>query len=368
MEKKLTSVGIITMHKSDNYGAVLQSYALVKAIEKVGAKAEIINYIPERFKTSVQFFYVHPRRYNSILKKYIIMAASLPIRALIYYRYNTFLKEYLPVGKNVYYSEEDLETRIPKYDVYMSGSDQVWNPEFEGRIDSAFFLKFAPDTARKVAYAVSFGKGSLSDIEAAEVKKLLSRYDYISVREKSGKEIITNLGFDAEYLLDPTFLLDGNEWRTFSNKRLVKEKYVLVYQLNPNPKLLEIANRIAKEHNLKVVKFSRDVVKKAGVDINMAFQRPEYFVSMIANADYIVTDSFHGTAFSINLHKKFTVVMPPKYSDRLNSILTKLELESRLADEMYDIEPDYIAVEQILKAERKKSIMFLEKCISGDKE
>ena len=233
MEKKLTSVGIITMHKSDNYGAVLQSYALVKAIEKVGAKAEIINYIPERFKTSVQFFYVHPRRYNSTLKKYIIMAASLPIRALIYYRYNTFLKEYLPVGKNVYYSEEDLETKIPKYDVYMSGSDQVWNPEFEGRIDSAFFLKFAPDTARKVAYASSFGKGSLSDIEAAEVKKLLSRYDYISVREKSGKEIITNLGLDAEYLLDPTFLLDGNEWRTFSNKRLVKEKYVLVYQLNP---------------------------------------------------------------------------------------------------------------------------------------
>lgn len=112
MEKKLTSVGIITMHKSDNYGAVLQSYALVKAIEKVGAKAEIINYIPERFKTSVQFFYVHPRRYNSTLKKYIIMAASLPIRALIYYRYNTFLKEYLPVGKNVYYSEEDLETKI----------------------------------------------------------------------------------------------------------------------------------------------------------------------------------------------------------------------------------------------------------------
>lgn len=71
---------------------------------------------------------------------------------------------------------------------------------------------------------------------------------------------------------------------------------------------------------------------------------------MIANADYIVTDSFHGTAFSINLHKKFTVVMPPKYSDRLNSILTKLELESRLADEMYDIEPDHTAVEQILKA------------------
>ena len=188
------------------------------------------------------------------------------------------------------------------------------------------------------------------------------------MREKSGKEIVTNLGLDAEYLLDPTFLLDGNEWRTFFNKRLVKEEYVLVYQLNPNPKLLEIANRIAKEHNLKVVKFSRDVVKKAGVDINMAFQRPEYFVSMIANADYIVTDSFHGTAFSINLHKKFTVVMPPKYSDRLNSILTKLELESRLADEMYDIEPDYTAVEQILKAERKKSIMFLEKCISGDKE
>ena len=366
MEKKSKSVGIITMHRSDNYGAVLQSYALVKAIEKVGAKAEIINYIPERFKTSVQFFYVHPRRYNNVLKKYIIMAASLPIRALIYCRYNTFLKKYLPVGKEAYYSESDLEKKIPKYDVYMSGSDQVWNPEFEGRIDPAFFLKFAPEKAKKVAYASSFGKGSLSDKEAVEVKELLSRYDCISVREKSGKEIVTDLGLNAKYLLDPTFLLDGDEWKAFCNKRLIKEKYVLVYQLNPNPELLERANRIAKKHNLKVVKFSRDVVKKTGVDINMSFQRPEYFVAMIANAEYVVTDSFHGTAFSINLHKKFSVVMPPKYSDRLTSILTKLGLETRLDEEMYDEEPDYISVEEKLKAERKKSIMFLENCISED--
>ena len=239
----------------------------------------------------------------------------------------------------------------------------MWNPEFEGRIDSAFFLKFAPDTARKVAYASSFGKGSLSDIEAAEVKRLLSRYDYISVREKSGKEIVTNLGLDAEYLLDPTFLLDGNEWRTFFNKRLVKEEYVLVYQLNPNPKLLEIANRIAKEHNLKVVKFSRDVVKKAGVDINMAFQRPEYFVSMIANADYIVTDSFHGTLFAINFNIPFvTLLNKNRGVSRIKSLLGTYSLCGRIAYSENDVinicnsAIDWDKVNSIIITERNKGI------------
>ena len=358
----MINVGIITMHKSDNYGAVLQSYALVKTLEKFNVKPEIINYIPERFKTSIQFFYVHPRRYNNLIKKYIIMLASLPMRALIYYRYSSFLKTYIPVGKNTYFSEEELESNLPVYDVYMSGSDQVWNPDFEGHIDPAFFLKFAPDNARKVAYASSFGKSELSETESREARQLLSRFDSISVREKTGKDIVEKMGLEAEYLLDPTFLLSGDEWRALSNKRLIKDKYVLVYQLNPNPKLLKIANQIAREHGLKVVKFSRDVIKKAGVDINKSFQKPEYFVSMIDGAEYVVTDSFHGTAFSINLHKKFTVIMPPKYADRLSSILSKLNLEDRLDIDLYDVTPNYLEVDQILKEERKKSQKYLVKC------
>lgn len=363
----MLKVGIITMHRSDNYGAVLQCYALVKALERIGVSVEVINYIPKRFKPSVQFFYVHPRRYNNRIMKYAIIAASLPIRILIHYRYSSFLKKYIPISKDVFFSEKDLEDKLPRYDVYMSGSDQVWNPDFEGHIDPAFFLKFAPDAARKVAYASSFGKSRLTAEEKDEVKNLLCRYDYISVREITGIDILNDLGINAECLLDPTFLLTGDEWRAFSNKKLIKEKYVLVYQLNPNPQLLEIAKRIASKHGLKVVKFGRDVLKAVGVDINLSFQQPEYFVSMIAYADYVVTDSFHGTAFSINLHKKFTVIMPPKYSDRLTSILSKLGLENRVNEVFYDNEPNYSVVDEILKKERQKSYNYLLQCIRGIK-
>lgn len=362
----MLKAGIITMHRSDNYGAVLQAYALVEVLKKIGVDSEIINYIPKRFRTFIQFLYVHPRRYNgNILKKYMIMLGSIPVRALIKYRYRTFLKKYLPVGEKKYFTEKQLEENTPYYDVYISGSDQVWNPDFEGRLDPAFFLAFAPKNAKKIAYASSFGKKSLNDSEKIIASDLLQKYDAISVREQSGKDIINELGLKAEFLLDPTFLLTGKEWKRFSNKRIVRDKYVLIYQLNPNPRLLEIATYIAKKHGLKVVKFSRDIIKQKGIDINLAFQKPEYFVSMISNAEYIVTDSFHGTAFSINLHKKFTVVMPPKYSDRLTSILTKLCLTDRSNAEKFDDEINYEKIENILIEERKKSIEFLLKNIGG---
>lgn len=362
----MPKVGLITMHHSDNYGAVLQCYALVNALERIGADVEVINYIPKRFQTGVQFFYVHPRRYHNAVQKYLVMAVSLPVRGLIYARYSAFLKRHIPVGKQAYYSEADLENRTPAYDVYLSGSDQVWNPDFEGRLDPAFFLKFAPDSARKAAYASSFGKSELTEAEFSQARQLLSRYDLISVREESGKRLVSQMGLDARYLLDPSFLLTGDQWQDFAATPRLRDPYVLVYQLNPNPRLLEIADRIAKARGLKVVKFGRDVKKRAGVDINLAFRPPEEFVTMIANADYVVTDSFHGTAFSINLHKKFVVVMPPKYSDRLGSILSKLGLEDRLNEDLWDSAPDYVAVDRLLEQERKQSEAFLRQCVYGE--
>lgn len=327
-------IDLITMHRVINYGSVLQTYATVKYLEKMGHEVEVIDYIPKRFRTKNVFLFVNPRRNKSIFHKILFICISFPGRLAHHHIFSSFINNNYKVTDKKYYSIEDLKKDVPYADVYITGSDQVWNSSFENKVDQAYFLDFVPKGKKRIAYAASFGKTELDEYEIDEVKELIHKYDSISVREDSAINILEKLGrYDGQHVIDPTLLLTKEEWENKASKRIIKDKYVLIYQLNPSDKLIKYANQIAKEEGLKVAKFGWDYIKPRGVDINLSYRTPEDFLSAIKYADFIVTDSFHGTIFSLNFNKQFICVAPPKYSTRLESILRETELEYRLIGE-----------------------------------
>lgn len=358
-------INIITMHRVFNYGSVLQTYSLSKYLQNKGHDVEIIDYIPKRFRLKEVLFYVNQTRNKSILHKLFYIVVCLPGRLLHKQIFEGFIRKNYKLTSQKYYNIKDLRDNIPQSDIYITGSDQVWNSGFENYVDEAYYLDFVPKEKKRIAYAASFGKSSLETFEKEQIKELISNYDNISVREDSAIDILESLEYkDAIQVLDPTLLLDREQWEDKASKRLTNQKYVLIYQLNPNPKIVEHANKIAKEKNLKVAKFGWDYLKPKGVDINFAYKKPEDFLSAIKYAEYIVTDSFHGTIFSIKFNKKFICVAPPKYRGRLDSILKKLGLEDRMISDKLSMEKiiediDYNRVNKILLDEKNIAEQYL---------
>lgn len=364
-------IDLITMHRVFNYGSVLQTYATVTYLKNMGNDVEVIDYIPKRFRDKEVFTYVNPRRNKSIFHKIVFIIVSFPGRLLHKILFTNFIKRSYKLTSKSYYSEEDLKKDLPQADVYITGSDQVWNSGFENKVDRNFFLDFVPENKKRIAYAASFGKSKLDKYEIEEVKELISKYDKISVREDSAIEILKNLGRrDAEHVIDPTLLLSKEEWEKKMGKHLTKEKYVLIYQLNPNEKIIEYARKIADKKNIKVAKFGWDYLRPKGVDINFAYKRPEEFLSAIKYAEFIVTDSFHGTIFSLIFNKMFICVAPPKYSTRLESILNEVELNDRLIKGEIEITKilrpiDYKKINKHFIKAREKAKEYLEKAINN---
>lgn len=351
-------IDIITMHRVFNYGSVLQTYALSRYLEEQGYEVEIIDYIPKRFRTKEVLFYVNPSRNKSFVHKLFYIIVSLPGRLMHKKIFETFMNLNYNISKNKYYEIDDLRQNVPQADIYITGSDQVWNSGFENRVDEAYYLDFIPKGRKRIAYAASFGKSSLEEYEYEKIRELINKYDNISVREDSAIEILNTLGYKGGiHVLDPTLLLNRLEWEKKASGKLTKQRYVLIYQLNSNQKILEYANKIAKKNGWKVAKFGWDYIKPKGVDINFAYKKPEDFLSAIKNAEFIVTDSFHGTIFSLKFNKQFICVAPPKYRGRLDSILRKVNLEERIISDDKDFNNikgniDYRYINDILSREK----------------
>ena len=152
-----------------------------------------------------------------------------------------------------YKSEKELESENFDYDVYCTGSDQVWNYGWNERIEYPYYLAFAPESARKISYAASFGKSKLESDEVNETRRLLKRYDSISLRELSGVEIVDKLGIEnSTNVLDPTLLLSGEDWRKISSRKFTKDRYILIYNLNRNPRIDAYAKELSIKTGLEV--------------------------------------------------------------------------------------------------------------------
>ena len=368
MNNKKT-VAYLTRHTVSNYGSVLQAYATQTAIEKLGYDPVCINYYrsDEKPKELVHTLLQCSKWNKNLLTRMIYMVTQKPVYAYAGKRFEKYRK-IVKVTEKEYNTEIELIADPPKADVYLTGSDQVWNTITCDKIDPVFFMSFLINNEKRVAYAASFGGATVKDEDKELITELLKKYSAITIRENSGIEIANSLGVSAKQVLDPTFLLTKEDWEKLLPERSCNEKYVLVYQLHPNKKFDKYAKAFAKSKGLKLYRISHCFhhIVRSGKFI--CCPSIEDFMWYIKNAEYFLTDSFHGTAFSIGFNTQFVNVLPKSYSERISSILELIGYNDRILQSYDDFSItdnriDYSKVNEIIAHEREKSYDILKEML-----
>lgn len=351
----MTTAAVITLHQVNNYGTQLQAYATQ---EKLREYFDNVLFVDYRRQDTYGMGLL-----RSFARGNLIRALAI-LPTLLYWKkvFGGFRKRYLELTDQVYLSESDFANFQDFADVYISGSDQVWNSGWNGGVIPVFYLNFVPDDKPKYAYASSFGRPKLDEQEVAESKPYINRFTAITVREESGLRILQDqYGYTgpAERILDPTLVMPADFWRKVSPPRRIKDRYILIYNLNRDPKFDRYAEQLSKRTGLPIYRFCTrlDQVLRSGKSLVM----PEIFdfVSLVDNAEYVLTDSFHATAFSMNMGTEPICVYPDKYSGRLSEFLKLVDSEQRHARGYNDFDilnrpTDFDNVNRILSTERKK--------------
>ena len=334
----MKKAALITIFRVPNYGSVLQAFASVRLLSKLGYACDIIDYIyPNEWHYSLG-----KRRYReSLVKKAILFFAGklgLKKSARQKIELKKFFTQHLPLTRS-FNSLESLEKNDwTGYDVAVVGSDQVWNPNYHYG-DKAFMLSFIPDNIKKTSIASSFATDSVPEQYQHRFKECLSRFSSITVRENNGKRIILdklNLNIDTDVVLDPTLMVSSEEWLDALDikKNAPGRKYLLVYYLSyafkTAPYIFELAEYLSKKYDMEVRVICGDRIAKKHLKdfINETGCSPQRFVSLFANAEMVVTSSFHGTAFAVNFGKPLAAIVPQGGDDRQKSLLKNLGIEN----------------------------------------
>lgn len=369
----MKKISIITLQNIRNYGSALQAFATQEVFNKICKgkfQVDFLNYYRPGTGTVSERIKVWTKGFNPI-KRLIYSLILLPSMMKEEKVFGTFLDRYLNVQKTMVSTTDEFNKLALDSDIYCSGSDQTWNSKWNSGIIPELFLSFVPDNIKKIAYAGSFGKSKLDEVEIDITKKLLSRYDAISVRENSAVEIVKNLGKDATLVLDPTLQLSRDEWLDKFHIIVDKEKdpYILVYQLNTNKEFDKYAKAFAKRKGLRLVRFCIRHYQMFRGGHPIVIPPVEYFVKLIANAKYVITDSFHATAFSINLNTEMICIYPKEFSGRISNILQLTGLMDRHLKSFDDFSLvdaphiDFDKVNKILQKERIVGESFLSKAL-----
>lgn len=365
-------IGIITIHYGINYGSALQCFALSKYLGITYPKCNIsvINYIPERYRPLKRYFSTNKSVKG--IKKAIYLILSAPNKFRYQLLFDKFLKKNIPLGRKMY-SSGQVEKNYTDFDLLITGSDQIWNTDYNGGIDPLYYLTFGNSNTIKISYAASCGKDWFDENELTKCISLWKQFDEISLREDVTKEAFQSLGFsEAKQVLDPVFLLSQEDWKKFLPEREIREPYVFIYSLEGDEeKALDIATKIAQEKRIKVAMISYGHIwnNNSRVDYYLRAKDPFQFLSLLENANYVVTNSFHGVAFSIRFRKQFIPIKRKKYNNRLDSILRMVKLEDRLIEKMDNVsfrKIDYQnQVDKIIKNMEIYSKNYLEKWINS---
>ncbi len=375
----MKKIGIITMHTPINYGSYLQTFALSKTIKELGYDVEIINYrYPTEYHRNHQQCPNTKIRKNTkeFLKEVIIFLCNFIVKSSdtkLQKKLDEFYDKYIKLTKP-YLSYEELENDPPAYDIYITGSDQVWNPQNVG-YDKAYLLSWVKSKTKKIAYSASFGLKELPEEYHDLYRNELLKYDYISTRETS--PIIPQLlGKNNIVVVDPTFLLDREKWLLLAgNKPIIKGKYILCYILsyryNPYPYIYSLINHLKKETGFKVVFLDNDPIRIIHGYHLANNTSPLEFVNLFMHSSLVITTSFHGTAFAINANKPFLTVVDSGANDnRQLSLIRDLGINSSCviekgADPQKVIIPefDYLTINEKLNSKRELSINFLKEAL-----
>ncbi len=347
----------ITCHNVYNYGASLQAYALVRHLKDLGHTVEIIDYNPSYLSNRYDLWSVSPKWSRNIVLKLMYWLLKVPARLIRdtprRRAFNRFTKDYLPLTAKTYHSNEELKSDIPQADLLIAGSDQIWNSTYPNGRDPAFYLDFGATASIKASYAASFGTDRLEIGLEKPIKAWLSAFDCISVREETGLTILDAIGMSGIQVMDPAFLLTADEWGELATDQLIRGKYILVYDFENNPAIAEFATNLSAKTALPIVTLIDNPCYASGHRyINNA--SPWDFLGLIRNSECIISNSFHGTVFSIIFNKEFFTFgrMHQNVNSRMTNLLHILGLGDRLitnATRAGEIQPiDYRAVNAVL--------------------
>lgn len=369
-------VGIITFNSAHNYGAMLQTYALQTTIENMGFEVNIINY---RLKIIDNVY--NPFRRS---RRRIFDLGFYKHRTALHLRYRYKLEKFKNFEN---FMMEHLNLTLPyktlntlrdvnwDYDFYIAGSDQIWNYKLTNGLNPAYFFEFVPKESKKIAYAASIGTDEIEEYDIPLFKYYLKNLDCISIREKrSASALAKCTDKPIDITLDPTLLLEKEYYDKIKNDLHFKDQeYIFFYTLEHNEELIKIAEKISQEENLPVI-FNRPLKKFTNQLESVPYIGPKEFLGLIANAKYVVTNSYHGAIFSIIYRKKFVTAPNTKTPTRTMELIDMLSLNHAMflkaADfkDIHNIEIDYSDIEEKLNILREGSLKFLERSLVKDKE
>lgn len=376
-------IGIITIHNSPSYGGSLQSYALYKYLYDLGHDVEIINlYRPthEGYKASLHHQY---NRTNVIEKTKNTVKALLGIKNRKHTNrfYNKNFEEFNSLVKlsQSFDGVDALYTNPPVYDVYITGSDQVWNP-IQPYLIEPYFLTFVKDNnAIKVSYAASTGISRLLPNEEKMFKLWIEQYDSVSVREEELKTYLgTFVNKEITRVADPSFLLDRRIWNDNSANEAPTTPYILLFELTHNNELVAFCKRIAQQAGIPLIVLGQNEPEcpdKSYILVNNA--GPRQFINYIGNAEMVITDSFHGTVFSVIMEAKnfYAYIAPGNVKgSRITDLLQIFQIEDHLLNpdlkqswaELSDNKLDKTSLDKIYLREQKSSRDFLVNSLKGN--
>ena len=362
------NIKVITRHTPSNYGSLLQALATQEVIRAMGHDVEIIDYRrpDERGLASVTTaLRGKPQFLSNPLKRLAYVSLMYPGTKIAEMKFDRMRRKYLRLTRTCT-SAGDLAGLSA--DVFLTGSDQVWGPMMNGRHDEAYFLDFV-DHGKRGAYAASFGRTDFTSDTTRRYTEMLRRYDAVAVREDSAVKLLEGMGIGSlGQVLDPTLLLSSEDWSRYIGKDISGD-YVLVYQLHNNPVLDRYALGMARHLGLPLLRVSPSLhqLRRGGKFVFLPDMGE--FLSYIRNCSFMVTDSFHGTAFALNFHRQFAEILPNNSTGARNQSILKLTgLSDRIVTDYSDFSIadspiDYSGVEAILAREREASLNILKTII-----
>lgn len=358
----------ITCHEVYNYGASLQEYALLQFLNEQGWQASVLHYKPPYLSGHFNMWSVSAR-FDKPLLKQLYLLAKIPgrLKALKKKRaFDLFHQKYIPTDVKLYTNNQELKEDLPEGDVFICGSDQIWNSFFENGKDPAFYLNFVPDTKKKISYAASFAIDELEESVKPLVKENVERMHAVSVRETSGLTILKDLGIEkAVQVLDPVFLLERSHWDKFIFP--IEEDFIFIYDFDSNPLIKEIAIELKKQKGWKIYSLNQNIDY---ADKNFWLEGPERFLSLVSQSQINLTNSFHSLAFSLIFQQHFVVVNRiEKINTRMRDLLQLVGLEAHLITNKQEYDAlktiDFSKVEEAQSAHIKRSQEFLLKAVQS---
>lgn len=364
------NIKLITIFKTNNIGAILQAFALKTVLENYGKVALVDiknNHIDEGIKL-IRF----GKTFKSILSvgKDILRLSS---RKLVIRKFNLFLKKFTIIDL------DQINNEVTVRDYFFTGSDQIWNPDCisnNSKIDKRYFFENI-ESKNINAYASSKGSYNYSKEQESIFLSLISKFNKISVREKDFCDYLIRNKFPfAEHVLDPSLLLSKKSWLNFDFKldynieKKLPQKYILVYTI-PRIKILpDLILHVKETLGLPVIIIDQNFKSFKNTDMQLKSAGPEDFINLFNRADFVITDSFHGTCFALNFNKNFITADIGKLSNRVKSLLSLVNLNDRLVNNKEvtkfntkkSLSINFQESNNILDLERKRCLNYINDC------